>query len=165
VRGTLGLSVAFSDSFAGLSHSAGSSKSGQRPARRLGAEVNRSLRMLVLPSCTGRPRHRDASPRDSAVGFHSSLSWGQIRRRFRLPYKPGCSESGCRVVGRLSWQAGISRAAERGSAARPASRLGSTDCSWYAQGLMPSSFLQIIKDGEEHDDLNEVAKLFNIHED
>lgn len=30
---------------------------------------------------------------------------------------------------------------------------------------MHSSFLQIIKDGEEHDDLNEVAKLFNIHED
>lgn len=28
-----------------------------------------------------------------------------------------------------------------------------------------SSSLQIIKDGEEHDDLNEVAKLFNIHED
>lgn len=25
--------------------------------------------------------------------------------------------------------------------------------------------LQIIKDGEEHADLNEVAKLFNIHED
>lgn len=26
-------------------------------------------------------------------------------------------------------------------------------------------YLQIIKDGEEHADLNEVAKLFNIHED
>lgn len=25
--------------------------------------------------------------------------------------------------------------------------------------------MQIIKDGEEHADLNEVAKLFNIHED
>lgn len=27
------------------------------------------------------------------------------------------------------------------------------------------SLLQIIKDGEQHEDLNEVAKLFNIHED
>lgn len=26
-------------------------------------------------------------------------------------------------------------------------------------------YVQIIKDGEEHADLNEVAKLFNIHED
>lgn len=30
---------------------------------------------------------------------------------------------------------------------------------------MHASFFQIIKDGEEHADLNEVAKLFNIHED
>lgn len=30
---------------------------------------------------------------------------------------------------------------------------------------MQASFFQIIKDGEEHADLNEVAKLFNIHED
>lgn len=33
------------------------------------------------------------------------------------------------------------------------------------QVLMHASFFQIIKDGEEHADLNEVAKLFNIHED
>lgn len=32
-------------------------------------------------------------------------------------------------------------------------------------GFNVFSFLQIIKDGEEHEDLNEVAKLFNIHED
>ncbi|KAJ7425606.1 Apoptosis-inducing factor 1, mitochondrial [Pitangus sulphuratus] len=32
-------------------------------------------------------------------------------------------------------------------------------------GFNALSFLQIIKDGEEHEDLNEVAKLFNIHED
>lgn len=40
-----------------------------------------------------------------------------------------------------------------------------TDTWWSSLEMVLFCCLQIIKDGEEHADLNEVAKLFNIHED